>query len=308
MNTFSNLNAPARPLGRGLSSLIPRKTDNFAAANRQPVSAASYLPKNNAGVSNQIFYIHPAEIVMNPYQPRQNFDQPSLENLKNSIREHGIIQPLVVTQTMGGKYELIAGERRLRAARDLGMKKVPVIVRTAKDLEKLELSLIENIQREDLNPIEKAESYQQLIDNFHLTQEEAAKRLGIARSTLNNTLRLLQLPDDIQHALVSGRLSEGQAKLILSLNDAKEQERIFHKIKDNNFTVKDVEREVKHVKVKSYTRETKKDPQLKAWESEMQSVLGTKVAIRKRGFSGGVVEIEFYSEEDLRGIVENITG
>jgi len=293
-------------LGRGLSSLIPKK-DSATNNVRQPVSAVSYLPKTNTGVANQILYIAPAQIQINPYQPRQKFNEVALESLKNSIKEHGVLQPLIVTQTMGGKYELIAGERRLRAARELNLTKVPIIVRTAKDLEKLELSLIENIQREDLNAIEKAVAYKRLIDNFHLTQEQAAQRLGIARSTLNNALRLLQLPDEIQYNLVSGKLSESQAKLILSLNNEQDQQKIFKRTQQNNLTVKDVERDVRRIKVKTHTRQIKKDPQTTNWESQLQQALGTRVKIRKRGQQGGVVEIEFYSDEELRGIVNNIT-
>ncbi len=292
-------------LGRGLSSLIPKK-DTSSDDIRQPVSPAAYFPKSKAGISNQILHIPPAQIKLNPYQPRQKFGTNSLEELKNSIRQHGILQPLIVTQTMGGKYELIAGERRLRSARELNLKTVPIIIRTAKDLEKLELSLIENIQREDLNPIEKAEAYKQLIDNFHLTQEQTAKRLGIHRSTLNNSLRLLQLPTDIQQALANGKIFESQAKLILSLTNQQDQQKIFNKAKGGNLTVKDTEREVRRVKVKSHTRTVKKDPQLANWETELQQALGTKVKIRRRGKQGGVIEVEYYSDEELKGILDNI--
>ena len=165
--------------------------------------------------------------------------------------------------------------------------------------------MIENIQREDLNPIEKAEAYKQLIDDFNLTQEEAAKRLGIARSTLNNSLRLLNLPVDIQTALSSGKISESQAKLILGVGE-EEQKKIFHRAKEGNLTVKEVEREVKKVKVKSYLRSTKKDSQLVYWENKLSSALGTKVSIHMRGQSGGAIEIEFYSEEELQNIIENL--
>ncbi len=292
-------------LGRGLASLIPKK-DSATSETRQPVSSASYLPKTNTGVANQILYIAPSQIQINPYQPRQKFNDHALESLKNSIKQHGILQPLVVTQTMGGKYELIAGERRLRAARELNLKKVPIIVRTAKDLEKLELSLIENIQREDLNPIEKAEAYKRLIDNFHLTQEQAAQRLGVARSTLNNSLRLLQLPDEIQHDVASGKISEGQAKLMLSLNNKQDQQKIFKRAQQGNLTVKDIERDVRRIKVKSHIRQIKKDPQLVKWESQLQQALGTRVKISKRGQQGGIIEIEFYSTEELKSIIENI--
>lgn len=293
-----------KTLGRGLSSLIPKKDardDNF----RRPVSPASYFPKSQAGVSNQILYLPPAAIAVNPYQPRQKFGEYALESLKNSIREHGIIQPLIATQTLAGKYELVAGERRLRAARELNLKTVPVIVRTTRDLEKLELSLIENIQREDLNPIERAHAYRQLIDNFNLTQEEAAKRLGIGRSTLNNTLRLLGLSEEIKESLAVGKISEGQAKLILSLTDEREQQKIFKKAHEHNLTVKDVEREVGKIKVKAHTRSIKKDPELENFERKLREILGTRVTIRRRG-TGGVIEIEFYATEELRGIINNI--
>lgn len=295
-----------KTLGKGLSSLIPHKNSGNSSAAAQPVAPASYLPKSQSGVRNQILNVPPTAIQLNPYQPRQKFDPAALATLKNSIQRYGILQPLIVTQTLGGKYELVTGERRLRAAGDLGLKTVPVIVRSARDLEKLELSLVENIQREDLNPLEKAESFKQLIENFGLTQEEAATRLGIARSSLNNTLRLLNLPADIQLALAAGKISEGQAKLILSLASEPEQQKIFRKTKEGNLTVKDVEKEVRRVKIKSHTRLIKKDPRLKKWEDDLRASLGTRVAIRRRGQAGGVIEIEYYSDEELGGIVDKI--
>lgn len=310
---MNNPHQPPQPnssLGRGLSSLIPNRSAGQGlsgnARTNKPISPASYFPKTQSGVKNQVLHVPPTSIAVNPYQPRQKFRATALEGLKNSIREHGILQPLVVTQTMAGKYELLAGERRLRAARELNLRSVPVIVRAAKDMEKLELSLIENIQREDLNPIERARAYKQLIENFNLTQEEASKRLGIPRSTLNNTLRLLNLSADVQLGLAGGSISEGQAKLILSVNDTKEQERIFHQAEENKLTVKDIEREVRKVKVKSHVRVSGKDPRLKKWESDLSSALGTRVNIRHRGQNGGVIEIEFYSDEELAGIIENI--
>ncbi|KKS43553.1 MAG: ParB-like protein partition protein [Candidatus Kuenenbacteria bacterium GW2011_GWA2_42_15] len=297
----------SHPLGRGLSSLIPKKNNaaSFGDNHHQSISPASYFPKASAGVANQIFQVPPSLVQINPYQPRKEFESQALESLKNSIREHGIIQPLIVTQTMGGRYELVAGERRLRAAKELNLKTVPVIMRAAKDSEKLELSLIENIQRADLNPIEKANAYAQLIANFNLTQEEAARRLGIARSTLNNSLRLLNLPVDIQQGLIAGKISESQAKLILSVDGEKDREKIFHRAKDGNLTVKDTEHEIKKIKVKAHTRNLKKEPRLLSWESQLSSALGTKVSIRRRGH-GGLLEIEFYSEEELQNIVTSL--
>ncbi|MFH1891008.1 MAG: ParB/RepB/Spo0J family partition protein [Candidatus Kuenenbacteria bacterium] len=291
-------------MGRGLSSLIPNKEQKTSQV-RGPVSSASYFPKSNAKVSNQILHVSPSQIQVNPYQPRKNFRERELEGLKDSIRQHGILQPLIATQTMGGKYELVAGERRLRAALDLSLKSVPVIVRTARDLEKLELSLIENLQREDLNSIEKAEGYKRLLDNFNLTQEEVAKRLGIARSSLNNTLRLLNLPDEVQFEIASGKVSEGQAKLLLGVS-LQDQKKMLNKITMSHLTVKDVEREIRQIKIKPHIRTIKKDSQIKDWENKMQQVLGTRVFIRKRGQRGGLIEIEYYSDEELSGIVNSI--
>ena len=223
-----NQSASNRPLGRGLSALIPPKGEKGEDV-RRPVSAVSYLPRTQAGVSNQILHIAPSQIKTNPFQPRKMFGDRGLASLKDSIRAYGILQPLIVTQTMGGNYELVAGERRLRAARELNLTTVPVIARTARDLEKLELSLIENIQREDLNPIERANAYYRLLDNFGLTQEEAAKRLGVARSSLNNSLRLLNLPAEIQAEIASGKVSEGQAKIMLGVQDEKQQKNYLKK-------------------------------------------------------------------------------
>ena len=303
-HSLYNNQSQTRTLGRGLSSLIPNREQKNSVA-IGPVAEASYFLKTKAGVLNQILHIPPSKIHTNPYQPRKKFKETELENLENSIRQYGIIQPLIVTQTMGGKYELVAGERRLRAAIALNLNLVPVIVRTARELEKLELSLVENVQREDLNPMEKAAAYKQLIDNFSLTQEVAAKRLGIARSTLNNSLRLLNLSEDIQLAVVDGKISEGQAKLMLAVSEI-EQKKIFNKTHSGNLTVKDIEQEVRKLRIRPHMRTVKKDPQIKNWENKLQQILGTRVSIRKRGEAGGLVEIEYYSDEELRGIVENI--
>ena len=286
-----NQSASNRPLGRGLSALIPPKGEKGEDV-RRPVSAVSYLPRTQAGVSNQILHIAPSQIKTNPFQPRKMFGDRGLASLKDSIRAYGILQPLIVTQTMGGNYELVAGERRLRAARELNLTTVPVIARTARDLEKLELSLIENIQRGDLNPIERANAYYRLLDNFGLTQEEAAKRLGVARSSLNNSLRLLNLPAEIQAEIASGKVSEGQAKIMLGVQDEKQQKKLFEKVRQGDLTVGEVEKEARRINIKSHTRIIKKDPQFQDWEQTLQRQLGTRVSIRRRGQTGGVVEIE----------------
>ncbi len=292
-----------KTLGRGLSSLIGQNNTGKSAVNP---TEAPYFPKTKSGVSNAILELEVNKIKTNPHQPRKDFSEIKMDDLVSSIQEHGVLQPLIVTQIMGGNYELIAGERRLRAAKLAGLQKVPVIVRTAKELEKLELSLIENIQRHDLNPIEKAGSYKKLVDEFELTHEVAAKRLGISRSEFSNTLRLLTLPKDIQSGLSQGKISFGQAKVLLEIKDNQKQKQIYERSVKTGMTVQDTQREVRKVKVKPHTRSIKKDPQLKEWESQMQSKLGTKVSIRQRGKIGGILEIEFYSEEELKEIIKKI--
>ncbi len=294
-------------LGRGLSSLIPKKNGFSVNKQTQPIAPVNYLPKSNAGQANQIIYVNPHKIIINPYQPRQRFNQTALENLKLSIKQHGILQPLVVTQTMGGKYELIAGERRLRAAIELDLKKIPIIVRATKDLEKLELSLIENIQREDLNPIEKAMAYKKLITNFHLTQAEAAQRLGIARSTLNNTLRLLQLPIDVQRDVVNGKINIAQAKLILSLNNEQDRRKIIQRTRQTKLTVHDVARDIRQLKKREVkARQIKKDARIVNYERRLQEKFSTRVSISHRGQQGGVITIDFYSDEELYTILSKL--
>lgn len=296
-------NQNPKSLGRGLSSLIGQ---DAKSGQRNLSVEAPYFPKTRGGMSNQILYIPIDKIKSNPHQPRKDFNEISMNDLVASVKEHGILQPLTVTQTLAGEYELIAGERRLRAAKIAGLKEVPVIIRTAKELEKLELSLIENIQRQDLNPIEKAESYRKLADEFGLTHEEAAKRLGISRAQFSNMIRLLSLPADIQQGLAGRKISLGQAKVLLEVKDNKQLEQIYKHATQTGLTVEDTKREVKKVKVKAHIRQIKKDSQIREWENKMQEKLNTKVSIRKRGEWGGLIEIEYYSEEELKEIINKI--
>jgi ParB family chromosome partitioning protein len=299
------LNPNNKTLGRGLSSLIN------GTPGSQPVSgslSAPYFPKKVGTVASQIIYTSPAKIKINPHQPRQHFNEAHLNELMESIKVHGIIQPLTVTQVLGGGFELVAGERRLRAAQKLGLKEVPVIVRSAKDLEKLELSLIENIQRQDLNPIEKAEAYRKMIEEFSLTHEEAAKRLGISRTAFSNFLRLLTLPVEVQQGLAEGKISLSQAKVMLEMKDAKQQTAVFKRAIQSGATVIDTKREVQRLKknVPAH-RVTKKEPLLLDLEEKMQTKLNTKVRIRPRGQQGGMIEIEFYGEEELISLANKIS-
>jgi len=283
-------------LGRGLSSLIPKKT----------VSSGQRLPADEDVVvlqdGDRVLRINPDRIVINPHQPRTHFNESALDDLAESIREHGIIQPLVVTRKDSG-FELIAGERRLRAARKIGLKEVPILVRAEEEQKKLELALIENLQREDLNPLESSRAYKRLIDEFSITQEEAAKRLGKARSSIANSLRLLLLPTAAQDALAAGKITEAHAKYLLSLNDETKQLNMLKKIMRQNLTVAQTDREIRRI---GGTKAAKtKDYFDRAREEDLAEKLSTKVEIKRRG-SGGQLIIDFYSEEELNEILKKM--
>ncbi|MBU1146045.1 ParB/RepB/Spo0J family partition protein [Patescibacteria group bacterium] len=278
-------------LGRGLSSLIP------------PKKIIRPFSEDGAPAGIRLIDVPVKNIRPNPKQPREDFGYQDLEDLINSIKEHGILQPLVVTKIDGENYELIAGERRYRAAKFLNLKTVPAIVRTAKDQEKLELALIENIQRKNLNPIEEAKAFQRLMDEFNLTQEEVAQRIGKNRSTIANTLRLLNLPEEILQALRSGKIKESHGRTLLSLPDEKTQLKYFSKILKNEMTVRDTESAVRKIKG---VRQKKVDPALAAKEELLRSVFGTKVEIKKRGSKGQIV-IHFYSDEEYGDIIRKIS-
>jgi ParB family chromosome partitioning protein len=301
MNNFTTQN---KTLGRGLSSLIGGSQNQ--QINPAPISAP-YFPKKTTNSLNQIVYVSPNKIKINPHQPRKYFNEAHLEELAESIKAHGIIQPLVVTPILGGGYELVAGERRLRASKKIDLKEVPVIVRSAKELEKLELSLIENIQRQDLNPMEKAEAYKKMVDEFSLTHDEAAKRLGISRASFSNFLRLLTLSPEVQKGLGEGKISLGQAKVMLEMKDSKQQEAVFKRAIQSGSTVFETKREVQRIKGISHSRRTiKKDPLFLEMEEKIQVKLNTKTSIRPRGKQGGIIEIEFYSEEELVSLTDRI--
>lgn len=281
-------------LGRGLSSLIPDK-----AKYKSPPAESAGEAKPRA----QVLFINPQQISANPYQPRSSFEQNKLAELAASIKVHGIINPLIVTRASDDKFELISGERRLRAALDLGLDQVPVIVRRAGDLEKLELALIENIQREDLNAIELAHGYRKLIDEFSLTQEELARKVGKSRPLVANTIRLLGLPREIQESLIKGEISEGHGKVILSLPDQKSQSDLWKKITLNNLTVRIAEQELKHIRVKSHARKVPiRDANLTALEERLEEKFGTRAAI-KGSMERGQIIIDYFSREELERIV-----
>lgn len=272
-------------LGRGLDSLIPIG-EEYEEPNEQATNLIS--------ISN---------IDPNPHQPRQDFDDDALAELAASIREYGIIQPLLVTKE-GSRYQLVAGERRLRAAKIAGLDKVPAVVKSMDDILKLELALIENIQRENLNPIEAAFSYKKLIDNFNLTQEEVAKKVGKARSTVANTLRLLLLPINIRAALIEGKISEGHGRALLNIEDPDKQQALFNRILEGDVTVRQAEKKKFNASLQS---KTEKNPDLIAAEKRMSESFGTKVSIKQSKKRGQII-IEYYSVEDLERIYRKIIG
>jgi ParB family chromosome partitioning protein len=248
------------------------------------------------------------EIIPNPYQPRTNFDSTKLQELADSIVEHGIIQPLVVSHRKAGGYELIAGERRLEAAKLAGLSKVPVVTRQATEQNKAEWALIENIQRHNLNPIEEAQAYERMRKEFQLTQEEIARKVGKSRSAVANILRLLKLPEEIKVALATGKITEGHGRTILALSDGKKQLDLFKSILKDGLNVRQVERLTGKEKIsKNYRRQKNIDPDLIDLENKIAEYLKTKVKIRGIKNNGQIL-IDYYSEEELGGIAKRLRG
>jgi len=237
------------------------------------------------------------------YQPRQKIGAAQLEELKASIKRHGIIEPIIVRPVAHGIYELVAGERRWRAAQAIGMQEVPAIIRALGEQETLEFSLVENLQREDLNPLEEAKAYDRLISEFHYTQEQLAESVGKDRATVANRLRLLKLPGEIQAALADGRISEGHAKALLGLEQSVRQLELFQRAVAEKLSVREVEDLVSRWQPKPSRRRGASDPHLKALEDELRQVLGTKVSLISRK-KGGRIVIEYFSSEDLTRIMQ----
>ncbi|HOB21655.1 MAG: ParB/RepB/Spo0J family partition protein [Firmicutes bacterium] len=270
-------------LGRGLEALI------------EPVSTPSGESIRQVPIEN---------IQPNPYQPRQEFDPEKLAELATSIKEHGIIQPLVARQE-GTMYTLVAGERRWRAARQAGLTHVPVIIRHLGDEQLMMLALIENLQRENLNPIEEAEAYQRLIDEFSLTQEELAQTLGKSRPAIANALRLLSLPEEIREGVSRETISAGHARALLALGSTSQQLEAYREVVRRGLSVRATENMVRAMLAGKRARPKVRlvDPQLRAMEESLISRLGTQVRITPKA-KGGKIEIEYYGPEDLERLVE----
>lgn len=287
-------------LGRGLSSLIPSKTIDDETAQKRPIIGE----EDSIRGDKFVIEVDVENIVPNPHQPRVRFDEEKLADLSASIKAHGVIQPLVVSKK-GSQYELIAGERRFQASKLAGLKKVPAVVREAGELEKLELAIVENVQRHDLNPVEEAKAYLKLMEEYQMSQEEVAAKMGKSRSLVANKVRLLGLPVEIQKALIEGRITEGHAKAILSIENPEKQRALFELILKGNLTVRQTEDKTKEISVKPHKRKIDSDPQLKEMENGLVEALGTKVKISKAG-DGGKITIEYYSQEDLDSILKKI--
>ena len=284
------MNAKKRGLGRGLAALI---SDDIEM-------------EENRNVEGSIVDIDINLIFPNKYQPRTDFDKEGLIDLANSIKTHGIIQPIIVRKTEDN-YEIIAGERRWRASKLVGLKKIPAIVKSADEELSAKYALIENIQREDLNPVEEGKAYKELIDKYSLTQEQLAKEVGKSRSYIANSIRILNLNKEVLDYIYNGKLTLGHGKVLLGLSDKKEQKFIADRIVDSNLNVRQTEEIIKNklqTKNKArVTKKTNKDPHIRDVEENLMSILGTKVNLIV-GRRKGKIEIEYYGLEDLERIID----
>lgn len=330
-------------LGKGLESLIPDREpgevpENLdsgepdvlpSASDEKPRGPLSGLGQSSSARTyndhfiprrgESIFWIEINKIGPNPFQPRREFDEEALKGLASSIREHGVLQPILVTkqeiETPTGlevRYQLIAGERRWRAAERAGLSQIPAIIRRGipDDRIRLELALIENVQREDLNAMERARAFKQLVDEFHMVQREIADRIGKSREMVANTLRLLSLPLEIQEALQAGSITEGHARAVLIAGeDTVKQFQVFRDITADRLNVRETESRARQVAGKTFTPRRRaanvQDPEMREWQSRLQERFGTKVQLQRMGERGKIV-VEFYSEEELRGILDKL--
>ena len=280
--------AERKALGKGLGALIPDIGDDLEG-------------------KEGTLYCNFDEIQINPYQPRTVFDQEKIEELTHSIKEKGVIQPLLVRKVKGG-YQLVAGERRLRAAKKAGLEKVPVVVKEISKKELLEYSLIENLQRENLNPIEEAEAYKRLMKDFDYTQQKVSQVLGKNRATVANQLRLLKLPGMVKKSLAKGEISMGHARGLLSLSELQKVKEAFRIVVGKGLSVRETEKLVKRLSQEKKKKEPEKRLiHLEYVRNDLRQWLGTQVKIVKSGKKGKII-IEFYSSEELERIIERIKG
>jgi len=278
-----------RVLGKGLSALIPDKDRDETIA------------------GEVVAFLKTSKVRDNRFQPRTDYNQEKLQDLIESIKEKGIIQPILVREVQNGEFEVIAGERRLKAARALNLENVPAIIKSVNDEEALIIALIENVQRENLNPIEEAQAYRRLIEDFRLTHEDVAKAVGKDRSTISNIMRLLKLPEEIQNLVYGGEITMGHARALLSLETTAEIQRFFDLIRNKGLSVRELENLIQSQdgKTRRITKKNRSDHEIIALEEQLQNILGTKVRI-KAGKKRGAIIIEYYSFDDLDRIIRKI--
>jgi len=314
-------------LGKGLSALLPSQDDEDAAlsddergSDREAMAKSKMFRfENRERLAGRVAEISITSIRPNPYQPRRDFSEKALDELAASIEQLGIIQPVTVRALGDGQFEIISGERRLRAARRAGLKRIPAFVREADSEEMLEMAIVENVQREELNPVEIALGYQRLIEECDLTQAQVAERVGKNRATVSNFLRLLRLPPRAQAALRDGRVSVGHARALITIEDENDKIAVLEHILNKDLSVRQVEDRVRRLREPApEPKETKKDPedgasdaqpsadelQRKALMDKLRARFSTQVALRQKKDGGGTIEIAYYSDEDLERLME----
>jgi ParB family transcriptional regulator, chromosome partitioning protein len=301
-------------LGRGLSALLPGSDE--AAETGRDTGPARF--EDRVRLVGRVAEIEVASIRPNPYQPREHFDEQALDELAASIRQLGIIQPVTVRVLDEGRYELISGERRLRAAKRAGVSRIPAYVRDADIEEMLEMALVENVQREELNPVEVAIGYHRLIEECDLTQEQVAHKVGKNRATVTNFLRLLRLPPRVQAALRDRAVSMGHARALINVDEEELQNRLLDEIVEKDLSVRQVEERVRRLRVEADAGQTPVSPseessmrdrlQLDDYTRRLRSHLSTRVQIKHKGKDGGRIEIAYFSDDELDRILDAITG
>jgi ParB family chromosome partitioning protein len=294
-------------LGKGLDALIPNTTN----VQKQTTKKGIENVNDNAGKTGETL-INITKVEPNRDQPRKNFDEDALEELADSIKQFGLLQPILV-QTRNNYYEIIAGERRWRAAKKAGLKEIPVIIKNYTDQEIVEISLIENIQREDLNPIEEAQAFKRLLTEFNLKQDEIAERVSKSRTAVTNSIRLLKLCDEVQQMIITEMISTGHARALITIEDMEQQYAIAQKIFDEKLSVRDVEKLVKNWGKEAKTTDKNKnntDQSLDVFYQEvaerLKVSLGTKVSITSKADGAGKIEIEFYSHDDFERLTDKM--
>lgn len=290
-------------LGKGLDSLIPNKTEKTVKTEKKPEQKTEESQNSSGEMLVKINQVEP-----NREQPRKEFDEDSLMELADSIKQFGILQPLLV-QKRKDYYEIIAGERRWRAAKMAGIKEVPIIIREYTDQEIVEISLIENIQRENLNPIEEAMAYKRLLEEFHLKQDEVAERVSKSRTAVTNSMRLLKLSPRVQQMIVDDMISTGHARALLAIDDEEQQYQLANRIFDEKLSVRETEKLVKALKNPKKEIKKQKPEHMFVYdniEEQMKNIIGTKVSVNPKANGKGKIEIEYYSEDELERIYDLI--